>query len=166
MNSPGDSTAFNGDAWMMTRPCRTCGNTSTGYLRTSNGQDTVYCRGPNGGQAEHYAGYNAPRRETGRGTRPLSTRPGIPVSQRSRILERDNATCVICHRTDIPLDVGHLISETEGRNAGLTDRELYDDENLAAMCAPCNSGQSRRSLPLRFAIALLTTRIQAQATPP
>ncbi|EUA11306.1 hypothetical protein I546_3215 [Mycobacterium kansasii 732] len=31
--------------------------------------------------------------------------------------------------------------------AGLSDADLTSDENLATMCAECNSGLSKRSLP-------------------
>lgn len=142
--------------WPMDRPCKRCGAQGTGYLTTRGGQDTVTC-----GSCGEYAGFNAPKTATGRKVRVIGTRPGIPPSQRSRILERDNYRCILCHR-DSELQIGHLISEADGRALGLTDRELYDDENLAAMCAECNSGQSRRPLPLRFCVALLRARIHHQ----
>lgn len=147
---------FDHQPWQMSRPCRQCGHQGDGYLDTRNGQDVVYC-----GNCGKYAGYNAPKTETGRTVRPHGTRPGIPPSKRSRILERDNFTCVLCGRRapTVPLDIGHLISEVEGRGQGLTDLELYDDENLAAMCAECNSGQSDRPLPLRFCVAVLRARL-------
>jgi 5-methylcytosine-specific restriction endonuclease McrA len=71
-------------------------------------------------------------------------------------------TCVICHRHGIDLDIGHLVSVDEGRQAGLTDLELYDDENLAAMCAACNSGYSSRSINPRLLAALLRSRITSR----
>lgn len=33
---------------------------------------------------------------------------------------------------------------------GLSEAEPFDDENLLALCAECNAGQGRDTLPLRF----------------
>jgi 5-methylcytosine-specific restriction endonuclease McrA len=74
----------------------------------------------------------------------------------------DNGTCVLCHRNDLPLDVGHLISVHDGRALGLADAELNSDENLAAMCSPCNSGVGRETLPLRIVVAVLRARTARQ----
>lgn len=82
----------------------------------------------------------------------------IRPSQRARILMLDNSTCVLCHRNDLELDIGHLISVHDGRALGLTDAELNSDENLAAMCSPCNSGVGRETLPLRIVFAVLRAR--------
>ena len=136
---------------ILREPCR-CGN-RTGRIETRNGQDCVFCV-----KCGRHC-YNAPRSETGREVRSLRTRPNVKPGQRVRILERDNATCVLCHRSGVPLDVGHLVSVDAGRKLGLTDAELYDDENLAAMCASCNSGLSSRPVSLRFAVALLRCRV-------
>ena len=46
-----------------------------------------------------------------------------------------------------------------GRRIGLTDDEVNDDENLAAMCEECNLGIGKQPLPLRTAIAILRARI-------
>lgn len=137
--------------FQMRQRCR-CGN-ETGRIETKSGQDCVYCLSC----GKHC--YNAPRTETGRAVRSLRTRPDIKPGQRARILERDNATCVLCHHADRPLDVGHVISVDAGRKLGLTDKELYDDENLAAMCQACNSGLSKSPVSLRFMVALLRARL-------
>jgi 5-methylcytosine-specific restriction endonuclease McrA len=131
----------------MRSACKECGSTE-GTLRPTNGQNCVYCNGCN------RLAYNAPKSETGEAVRSLRTRPDISPSKRARILDRDNHTCVACHRSKVPLDVGHLLSVSEGRIHGLTDEELWHDENLAAMCASCNSGYSSRSVSLRLAIHL------------
>lgn len=143
-------------SYVMQRACRYCGapKGSPGSITTRNGQDLVYCASC----GQH--SYNAPRTETNRGVRPLGTRPGIAPSKRARILERDNYTCILCHRPDVPLDVGHLISVNAGQAQGLTDREIYADENLAAMCAPCNSGMSDTPVSLRQLIVVLRARLQ------
>jgi 5-methylcytosine-specific restriction endonuclease McrA len=70
----------------------------------------------------------------------------------------DNSTCVLCHRNDLPLDIGHLISVHDGRALGPTDAELNSDENLTAMCWPCNSGVGSGTLPLRLVVAVLRAR--------
>lgn len=139
-------------SYPMRAACKHCGG-EDGRVETRNGQDCVFCAG-----CGRHA-YNAPRAETGREVRRLRTRPDIKPGIRARILERDNGTCVLCHRADVELDVGHLISVDAGRKADLTDAELYDEENLAAMCAACNSGLSSRPVSLRFAVALLRLRI-------
>ena len=135
----------------MRAPCPDCGCLD-GTITPKNGQDTVRCA-----RCERYC-YNAPRTETGREPRSLRTRPTIRPSQRARILLRDNGTCILCHRNDVQLDIGHLISVYDGRLMGLSDAELGDDENLAAMCASCNSGLSSETLPLRIAATILLAR--------
>jgi 5-methylcytosine-specific restriction endonuclease McrA len=137
--------------FQMRAACR-CGN-ETGRIETKSGQDCVYCLSC----GKHC--YNAPKTETGREVRSLRTRPDIKPGQRAGILERDNATCVLCHRADVALDVGHLISVDAGEKLGLSKAELYDDENLAAMCQPCNSGLSSTPVSLRFMAALLKARL-------
>jgi 5-methylcytosine-specific restriction endonuclease McrA len=142
----------------MREPCRFCRN-ATGTMEMKNGQDTVRCAWCN----KHC--YNAPKSETGREQRSLRTRPNIKVSQRSRILLRDNATCILCHRTDIAIDIGHIISVQDGRAEGMTDTELFHDENLATMCDSCNSGLSSETLPLRILISVLKARIRNEDSP-
>lgn len=138
----------------MRRSC-ICG-ALTGRVEERNGQDCVFC-----GECGRYQ-YNAPRTETGREQRSLRSRPSIPPSKRARILERDNYTCVLCHHVDVPLSVGHLISVESGQDLGLADVDLYDDENLAAMCAECNSGQSKTPVSLRFLAYVLQARLAFQ----
>lgn len=135
----------------MRKPC-VCGS-SEGYLLTRSGQDVIRCS-----QCDSYQ-YCAPRTETGREVRSLRTRDTIKPSKRARILLRDNGTCVICHRSDTPLDTGHLLSIQEGRQLGFTDDQLNDDENLAAMCAGCNSGLTSETVPLRLFAAVLQARL-------
>lgn len=139
----------------MTQPqvtCRKCGSDNV-HIKPTNGQDVVRCLDG--------CGYShcAPRTETGREVRSLRTRPQIKPKVRARILDRDNGTCIICHRSDLPLDAGHLISVDEGRELGMTDVELYDEENLAAMCNACNSGYGTTSINPRILLGLIRTRI-------
>jgi hypothetical protein len=51
--------------------------------------------------------------------------------------------------------IGHIISVCEGRAYGLTDAELFHDDNLTAMCRECNAGQGSETLPLPFLVAAL-----------
>jgi hypothetical protein len=53
------------------------------------------------------------------------------------------------------LELGHIISVHEGRAHGLTDAELFHDDNLVAMCSQCNSGQGSATMPLPFLVAVL-----------
>lgn len=135
----------------MREPCPAC-DCLEGTITTKNGQDVVRCA-----DCRAYC-YCAPRVETGREPRSLRTRPTIRPSQRARILMLDNGTCVLCHRNDLPLDIGHMISVDDGPVSDLTDAELNSDENLAAMCSPCNSGVGRETLPLRIVVAVLRAR--------
>jgi hypothetical protein len=137
----------------MRAPCPDC-ETTYGVIETINGQDTVRC-----GWCGRFC-YNAPKTETGRESRSLRTRPDIKPKQRTQILNRDNQTCLICHRHDVPLDVRHLISVKDGLAHGLTETELYHDENLAAMCGPCNSGLSSETVPMRLLITALLIRVR------
>ena len=132
----------------MRAPCPRCGCTD-GTITTKGGQDTVRCA-----QCDRYC-YNAPRRETGREPRVLRTRPQIRPSQRARILMRDNWACVMCHRTDVDLDAGHLVSDHDGRLLGMSEAELQGDDNLAAMCSVCNSGWSDQTVPPRLVAAAI-----------
>jgi len=137
---------------MEMRSACQCGS-SEGRVETRNSQDCVFCAGCGRFQ------YNAPKVETGRAVRSLRTRPDIKPSQRSRIIDRDSGRCVICHHADRNLEVGHLISVDDGKRLGMTEAELYDDENLAAMCSPCNSGYGSMSISPRTMLMLIRARI-------
>lgn len=140
-------------AFSMRAPCPDCGGTD-GNVTEKNGQDTVRCA------ACHRFCYNAPRTETGRAVRSVSTiHKAIRPQLRARILERDGFTCVLCRATETRLHVGHLISVEVGLLYGLTDAEINDEENLVAMCEECNLGYSACPIPLRTAIAILRARI-------
>jgi hypothetical protein len=139
----------------MRESCRHCG-CPDGVIITKGGQDTVRCA-----RCDRYAGYNARRTETGRPRRSLRSRPPISPSQRNRILTRDNSTCLRCNHSDRPLVVAHWISVDDGKklDLGLSEAELFDDETLLVLCAECNAGQGRETLPLRFMATVLRVRI-------
>jgi hypothetical protein len=136
------------DHHRMRAACPDCGSTD-GTITTVSGQDTVRCA-----QCNRYC-YNAPRTETGAPRRSLRSRPQISPSQRQRILVRDNRTCFVCCRREGRMQIGHIISLHEGRAYGLSDAELFHDENLVAMCPECNAGQRSETLPLPFLVAVL-----------
>jgi hypothetical protein len=135
----------------MSSPCPDCG-CPNGTIVTENGRDQVRCNGC------ARVCYNLPCTETGRPHRSLRTRPAVKVRQRVRVLLRDNCACVLCHRRGVPLEVGHLISVRDGLRLGLSDAYLFGDENLAAMCASCNSGLGSDTVPLRFLLPALRAR--------
>jgi hypothetical protein len=60
----------------------------------------------------------------------------MTVSRRLRyeVLRRDGFACRYCHRSDIPLEVDHVIPESLG---GTTV-----PENLVVACADCNAGKA------------------------
>lgn len=132
----------------MREPCSACGCTE-GTITRRGGQDTVKCA-----QCQRYC-CNAPRSETGRERRSVSKRPDIRPGQRSRIFLRDSFACIMCHRSDVDLEIGHLISVHDSRLVGMSADDLTSDDNLAVMCAECNSGLSSRSLPPRLIAAAI-----------
>jgi 5-methylcytosine-specific restriction endonuclease McrA len=133
----------------MRKPCP-CG-CIVGLIFTKNGQDTVRCA-----RCNRYS-HNAPRTETGRPRRSLRSRPRISPSQRARIILRDGCACVQCHGRK-ELVIGRVVSVRDGYAAGLTDAQLYCDDNLVALCAECNSGLGRNSIPAHRLLLILTLR--------
>src|SRR5215469_2095866 len=65
---------------------------------------------------------------------------------------QDIVRCAFCDRNDLPLHVGHLVSVADGERLGMTSGELYDDENLAAMCDECNIGLGSATVNPRLII--------------
>lgn len=139
----------------MRAPCSTCGETA-GRVVTKNGQDTVRCKA-----CDKYAGYNLPKRESGKPQRSIRSRKAFSPSERAAILLRDGFQCVLCRRTESTaiLNIGHLISVDVGLRIGMTEDEVNDDENLAAMCEECNSGLSEQPIPLPTAVWIVRARI-------
>lgn len=138
---------------VMRGPCPKCGCTD-GRIETRNNQDCVFCAGCN----RHC--YNAPKTETGRAVRSVSTtRNGIKPQQRARILLRANCHCELCGGLR-DLHLGHLVSVKDGMARGMTEAEINDDENLAAMCDECNLGVGSETVSLRLAIAMVLIRIK------
>ena len=137
---------------MLRRPCGKCGDTR-GVIKPRGFQDCVFCRGCQAFQ------YNAPRVETGRELRSVQTvHSAIKPKLRARVLMRANLSCEICHAWSRELQIGHLISVADGIAHGLSDDDINSEENLAAMCAECNSGIGKQTVPLRLAVVMIRTR--------
>lgn len=134
---------------------------SKGWIQTKSGQDCVYCCDCSRFQ------YNAPKTETGRKARSVSTtHSAIKPAQRNRIIERGNGRCERCGKpanlTKTGLHVGHIVSVEAGHKHGLTDAEINSDENLIAECDECNLGHGASALPVRLYMALLKARVAGE----
>lgn len=139
----------------MRKECVAC-NCKNGKIVTRSGQDCVFCERCNRYQ------YNAPKTETGRSKRSLSTtHAAIKPSQRSRIIERAQLRCERCGKSCFSeadgLHVGHILSVESGHAQGLSDDIINCDDNLIAECAECN-GHGKQCLPVRLLVALLHAR--------
>lgn len=144
---------INRERYEMRKPCIKCGGT-LGVLLEVGKQDTVRCLACN----THC--YNAPRTETGRAQRSVTTvHKAIKPKLRAKILTRDCHRCVLCHAVNVPLHVGHVVSVDAGMAVGLTDEQINDEENLIAQCEECNLGQGAQPLSLGLAITILKARI-------
>ena len=69
-----------------------------------------------------------------------SARGATWQAQRLRVLERDNWTCVYCHK---PLQ-GADASIDHTRPLALADGHDYTDDELVAACRTCNSRKGAR----------------------
>lgn len=76
------------------------------------------------------------------------------------MLLRANGACEVCHSTDSPLTIGHLLSVKAAKEMGLSEDDYNSDENLAAMCEACNLGLGSEPVPLKFVFQLLTARLR------
>jgi 5-methylcytosine-specific restriction endonuclease McrA len=139
----------------MRKPC-SCGN-ADGVIRPTGGQDCVYCAACSRFQ------YNAPRTETGREKRSVSTvHSALKPKRRAQVLLRANGACELCHTSGAELHVGHLLSVDDALKSGLTDEEINSLDNLCAMCAECNLGLGKETVPLRLAVSMVMARVRNQ----
>ena len=76
-----------------------------------------------------------------------------------RIILRDGCACVLCHTRE-DLVIGHAVSVRDGYADGLTNKLLYSDNNLVAICTECNSGQGGDSIPPHRLLLILSLRAQ------
>ncbi len=126
-----------------------CGSRQV-HWTDKGGQRTAYC--DDCGQFV----YCVPGHEIGEGPRKprSSSAETVDPTQRFRILHRDLGACVLCRSTDGPLEVDHLISLSEGRRYPALRGSLGSDENLAAMCRPCNAAKGALSVGPLVMLAL------------
>lgn len=142
-----------GKSHALRKPCKKC-DTIEGVLCPTGNQDCVYCA-----MCDTFQ-YNAPRTETGREQRSVSTvHAAIKPKQRARVLLRANGCCAICRCSDKPLHVGHMLSVERALSQGLPDEFINNDENLCAMCDECNLGLGKESPPLWLVLGILKARI-------
>lgn len=133
-----------------------CGSVD-GYITETGAQDVVRCSSCNRFQ------YNAPRVETGKAVRSVSTvHAAITGRQRAEVLLRAQFRCEMCgHRptkeTD-ELHVGHFISVKSGLEFGMTDEQINSIENLFCQCAQCNLGLKAEVVPLWLMVATVMAR--------
>jgi len=130
----------------LRKPCKRCGS-ENGRLNPVNGQDTVRCADCGRFQ------YNAPKTETERAPRRVSSRPNISPSQRARIFMRDGNKCTRCGKgvgdvATITLHVAHLISVEDDTKYGVPAEVLHSEDNLATQCEECNLGYTGTEITL------------------
>lgn len=133
MTSPVDGLVI-----QLRAPCWHCACTS-GIIRVKSGQNSVYCS-----LCGCYAGYNAPKTETGEEPRSVSTvRAGITCAVRGQVLARARRRCELCATDldDVPAwHVAHLLPIPVALEEGLPDDVINGPANLAAFCEECNLG--------------------------
>ena len=137
---------------VMRGPCQQCG-TPDGVLEEVNGQDT-----PCAAHGVRRFATTPPRPKlVGKRGRwrsgPTSPRANAPTSCCATA-----AHAIICHSTE-RLEVGHLISVADGARFGLDFDLIHSDENLAVMCATCNSGISDETVPIRLIVTAFMVRV-------
>lgn len=149
------------EALLMRNPCPRCDH-RTGRIETRNGQDCVFCQQCGAFQ------YNAPKTETGRAERTVTTvHNGIKPKQRARVLFRANGACEVCGAIpgpDVQLHVGHVISVNDGLRHGYAEADLNNDENLIASCGECNLGMGSETMPIRMFMRILWVRTRRAKT--
>lgn len=142
---------------VLRSPCKKCGHT-LGRIAPTNGQNVVRCA-----ECDTWAGYNAPKTETGEKPRSVQTcHESIRPKTRAVVLMRANGHCELCGKSiaDSPVHVGHLLSVKDGFERGLSDAEINGEENLAAFCEECNLGMGKETVPLRLAVAIVLARVR------
>jgi 5-methylcytosine-specific restriction endonuclease McrA len=131
-----------------------CGSDDGYYVKVS-GQNVAYC------VCERAAGYNVPRAETVEVPRVVGSEPGVKPNKRVRIFERDGNACVECGRRSVDgaiLNVAHLISLADGHALGISEAELFADENLYTACEICNLGRGRQSVSPQMFLRIVRAR--------
>lgn len=99
------------------------------------------------------------------GIKPITAKvihEGITKGQRLRLLLRANCRCELCGARieEGNFHASHIVPVEYGVKQGLSPSEVNSDENLMALCAPCNQGMSKMVLPLRTMVMVLFARTQ------
>jgi hypothetical protein len=142
----------------MRAPCAKCGGVD-GRVTERGAQDVVRCANCDKFQ------YNAPRTETGKAIRSVTTvHNGVKPRDRAIAIMRANCKCETCGKSafspSAELHVGHMVSVKCGMEMGLSDSEINDEENLIAMCSECNLGLGDEPIPVRLLFNVLVARIR------
>ncbi len=137
-----------------------CGS-KEGSITETGAQDVVRCAACNKFQ------YNAPRVETGKAVRSVSTtHAAISPRLRAEILMRAGWRCQCCGRQPTKateeLHVSHCVSVASGHELGLTDDQINNAENLMASCAECNLGLGKETVPVWLLVAALMARLKRE----
>lgn len=142
--------------YTMRAPCKFCGEPEQGLISLVNGQNVVRCA------ACGRAVYNAPRTETGERQRSVMTvHNGIKPKVHATVMIRAGRRCELCGAPAAGTEglmVDHMLSVDDGLKLGLTETQLNDIENLAALCPACNLGKGRTTLPLYLIVAIIKAR--------
>ena len=135
----------------MRQACK-CGSMD-GSITETGAQDVVRCSACNAFV------YNAPRTETGKAVRSVSTtHDAIKPGLRARVLERANRACEICRSIGKPLHVGHFLSVKDGHAQNLSDAQINSEHNLCALCDECNLGGAANAIPTWLAAGIVRAR--------
>lgn len=79
------------------------------------------------------AANNLPEHDVAQPAIVVRRRSGISVHRRFQVFKRDGYGCQMCHRTDVPLEVDHIIPVCHGGSSEL--------DNLQTLCSDCNRGK-------------------------
>lgn len=143
-------------AYVMRGPCGKCG-CLTGTITERGTQDVVRCS-----SCATYQ-YNAPRTETGKAIRSVSTiHDAMKPRTRAVVIMRANCRCEFCGRSPeqtADLHASHVVSVKRGLEMGLTDEQINDEENMVCLCSACNLGLGQEPIPVRVFARLLMARL-------
>lgn len=138
-STPGEGTVTTIDDTSSPHPLRAlcqCGS-AVGVITEKGAQDVVNCA-----ECGAYL-YNAPRHETGKAVRTVTSRAGIKPKVRHAVLTRCGHRCVECG-SDGPLHVDHLIPIDAVERYGVDADIVADELNLIALCDECNLGKGHQ----------------------
>lgn len=140
--------------WPLEKQCRECGAEpgSPGFIRKSGDQNCLYC------SCGKYNYYNVPKAKTGEPVNHIKTRADLKPGQRTRILERDGAACLLCKRSDTPLHIAHVLSVHDIKQHNIINIAENDDANLFVCCQECNLDMRERSVEAQIFLHLIAVR--------